>query len=98
MMTSDASGDADGGASARARADAPWRLSDRPELLFADEPTGNLDGTNGALVANLLFDLVHESGAALVLVTHDVGLAARAHRTVTMGDGRIIPATDGREL
>ena len=72
-------------------------LAVRPELLFADEPTGNLDGTNGALVADLLFDLVHESGAALVLVTHDVRLAERADRTVTMGNGRIIPAAAGLE-
>ncbi|WP_295198679.1 ABC transporter ATP-binding protein [uncultured Brevundimonas sp.] len=60
-----------------------------PELLFADEPTGNLDGTNGALVADLLFDLVRDSGAALVMVTHDDRLAARADRIVTMRDGRV---------
>ncbi len=64
-------------------------LAVRPELLFADEPTGNLDGTNGTHVADLLFDLVRETGAALVLVTHDVGLAARADRTIRMKDGRI---------
>ncbi len=61
-----------------------------PELLFADEPTGNLDGTNGALVADLLFDLVRDSGAALVMVTHDDRLAARADRIVTMRDGQIV--------
>ena len=61
-----------------------------PELLFADEPTGNLDGTNGALVADLLFDLVRDSGAALVLVTHDDRLAARADRIVTMCDGQVV--------
>ena len=65
-------------------------LAVRPELLFADEPTGNLDGANGQRVADLLFDLIGDSGAALVLVTHDVNLAARAHRTVTMRDGRIV--------
>lgn len=64
-------------------------LAVRPELLFADEPTGNLDGENGALVAALLFDLVRETGAALVLVTHDVRLAERADRTLRMKDGRI---------
>jgi len=64
-------------------------LAVRPELLFADEPTGNLDGANGVLVADLLFDLVRETGAALVLVTHDVRLARRANRTVRMRDGRI---------
>lgn len=61
-----------------------------PELLFADEPTGNLDGANGALVADLLFDLVRDSGAALVLVTHDDRLAARADRIVTMRDGQVV--------
>ncbi|SDQ64833.1 ABC transporter ATP-binding protein [Brevundimonas sp. 374] len=61
-----------------------------PELLFADEPTGNLDGTNGALVADLLFDLVRDSSAALVIVTHDDRLAARADRIVTMRDGRVV--------
>lgn len=61
-----------------------------PELLFADEPTGNLDGTNGALVADLLFDLVRDSGAALVMVTHDDRLAARADRIVTMRDSRVV--------
>ena len=64
-------------------------LAVRPELLLADEPTGNLDGANGALVADLLFNLVSEAGAALVLVTHDVRLAERADRTVRMKDGRI---------
>jgi putative ABC transport system ATP-binding protein len=63
-----------------------------PELLFADEPTGNLDSANGALVADLLFDLVRDSGAALVLVTHDDRLAARADRIVTMRDGRVVDA------
>ncbi|ASE40295.1 ABC transporter ATP-binding protein [Brevundimonas vesicularis] len=61
-----------------------------PELLFADEPTGNLDGTNGALVADLLFDLVRDSGAALIMVTHDDRLAARADRIVTMRDGQVV--------
>ena len=64
-------------------------LAVRPALLFADEPTGNLDITNGALVADLLFDLARESGAALVLVTHDAALAARADRTLHMRDGRL---------
>jgi putative ABC transport system ATP-binding protein len=65
-------------------------LAIEPELLFADEPTGNLDGTNGALVADLLFDLVRDSGAALVMVTHDDRLAARADRIVTMRDGQVV--------
>jgi putative ABC transport system ATP-binding protein len=63
-------------------------LAARPALLFADEPTGNLDGKTADQVAHLMFDLVAESGAALVLVTHDAGLAARADRQVHMAEGR----------
>ncbi len=62
-------------------------LAARPSLLFADEPTGNLDGRNASAVANLMFDLVAETGAALVLVTHDTSLAARTDRQVHMAEG-----------
>ena len=55
-------------------------LAPRPALLFADEPTGNLDAANAAKVADLLFGLVAEEGAAMVLVTHDPALAERADR------------------
>jgi putative ABC transport system ATP-binding protein len=65
-------------------------LAARPKLLFADEPTGNLDAANAAAVAALMFDLVAETGAALVLVTHDASLAARADRQAHMADGRIV--------
>ena len=65
-------------------------LAVRPALLFADEPTGNLDKVNADLVAEMMLDLVAETGAALVLVTHDDALAARADRQVRMGDGRIV--------
>ena len=71
-------------------------LAVQPELLFADEPTGNLDGANGALVADMLFDLTRQSGAALVLVTHDINLAARTDRTVTMRDGRVVSDSASR--
>lgn len=64
-------------------------LAARPALLFADEPTGNLDGATAASVADLMFNLVAEVGAALVMVTHDPGLASRADRIVRMADGRI---------
>ena len=67
-------------------------LAPRPALLFADEPTGNLDAVNAAMVADLLFGLVSEEGAAMVLVTHDAGLAARADRQVRLGDGAALPA------
>jgi putative ABC transport system ATP-binding protein len=68
-------------------------LAARPRLLFADEPTGNLDAVNAAAVSDLMFDLVAEVGAALVLVTHDDALAARADRLARMFDGRML---DGR--
>ena len=64
-------------------------LAARPTLLFADEPTGNLDADNAAAVADLMLSLVAETGAALVLVTHDAGLAARTDRQVRMAGGRI---------
>ena len=64
-------------------------LAVRPSLLFADEPTGNLDSANAEVVATLMFELVRETGAALVLVTHDAALAARADRQERMADGRL---------
>jgi putative ABC transport system ATP-binding protein len=63
-------------------------LAVRPALLFADEPTGNLDGRNAAIVADMMFDLIRDTGAALVMVTHDSALAARADRQVHMAEGR----------
>ena len=65
-------------------------LAARPRLLFADEPTGNLDAVNAVAVSDLMFDLVAEVGAALVLVTHDDALAARADRLARMFDGRMV--------
>jgi len=64
-------------------------LASRPALLFADEPTGNLDAANASKVADMMFELVAETGAALVLVTHDEHLAARADRKVRLRDGRV---------
>jgi putative ABC transport system ATP-binding protein len=63
-------------------------LAARPSLLFADEPTGNLDGRNAQAVAELMFELVAETAAALVMVTHDLALAGRADRQVRMAEGR----------
>jgi putative ABC transport system ATP-binding protein len=65
-------------------------LAPRPALLFADEPTGNLDLENGRLVADLIFALAGETGASLVVVTHDEALAERADRVARMADGRIV--------
>ena len=69
---------------ALARAAAP-----RPDILLADEPTGNLDGATGAQVMDLLMDLRDRHGATLVLVTHSAALAARCDREVRLRDGRI---------
>ncbi|MBF9031767.1 ATP-binding cassette domain-containing protein [Rhodobacterales bacterium HKCCE3408] len=69
---------------ALARAAAP-----RPEILLADEPTGNLDAANGAAVMELILDLRARHGATLVLVTHAPDLAARCDRVVHLSDGRV---------
>ncbi len=65
-------------------------LAPRPALVFADEPTGNLDHRNGDAVADLLFARAAEAGATLLLVTHDEALARRCQRIVRLEDGRII--------
>ena len=61
-----------------------------PPLLFADEPTGNLDGATGAQIVELLFDLRARRGATLLLITHDSELAARCDRIVRIHDGHIV--------
>jgi len=70
---------------ALARAFAP-----RPRLLLADEPTGNLDQSTGEAVMELLFQLRVETGATLMLITHDPALAARCPRCIHMADGRVV--------
>jgi putative ABC transport system ATP-binding protein len=64
-------------------------LAPRPPLVFADEPTGNLDAANGTGVMDLLFDRRAALGATLVVITHDPALAARCDRVVTLADGRV---------
>jgi putative ABC transport system ATP-binding protein len=64
-------------------------LSPRPQILLADEPTGNLDGKTGALIVDLMFSLQRRRQATLILVTHDTRLAERCGRTLRMADGRI---------
>ena len=66
-------------------------FASRPEIMFADEPTGNLDTKTGSLVTELLFDLNREFGTTLVLVTHDAGLASRCDRTISIASGRVVP-------
>jgi putative ABC transport system ATP-binding protein len=65
----------------------------RPDVLFADEPTGNLDSLTGARIADLLFDLNREFGTTLVLVTHEVALARRCGRMLTLDAGRLVADT-----
>ncbi|EDM70172.1 ABC efflux transporter, ATPase subunit [Roseobacter sp. AzwK-3b] len=69
---------------ALARAAAP-----RPDIVLADEPTGNLDGATGASIIELLFDLSRRHGATMILVTHAPDLAARCDRVVELVDGRL---------
>jgi putative ABC transport system ATP-binding protein len=68
-------------------------LVNEPQLILADEPTGNLDSQNSHVVADLLFELQHASEHALVLVTHDSELAQRCQRQVRLSDGRIVQDT-----
>ncbi|MEX5303147.1 ABC transporter ATP-binding protein [Kocuria sabuli] len=67
-------------------------LVNDPAVIFADEPTGNLDSSTGAVVQELLFGLQCERGITLVVVTHDPELAARCDRQVHLRDGRVVPA------
>ena len=62
----------------------------RPRLLLADEPTGNLDGATGKQVMDLLFELARADGATLILITHDMGLAARCDRILRLADGIVV--------
>jgi putative ABC transport system ATP-binding protein len=61
-----------------------------PRIIFADEPTGNLDGTTGAAIIELLFERRAALGATLLIITHDPALAARCDRVVAMQDGHVV--------
>ncbi|HEX7942928.1 MAG TPA: ATP-binding cassette domain-containing protein, partial [Gemmatimonadaceae bacterium] len=65
-------------------------FSNSPRLLFADEPTGNLDSETGARIVELLETLNRESGTTIVLVTHDLQLARRAQRIIRLADGVVV--------
>jgi putative ABC transport system ATP-binding protein len=65
-------------------------FSTRPKVLFADEPTGNLDAVTGAGIIDLMVELNRDLGTTLVLVTHDVDLASRARRSIRLSDGRVV--------
>ncbi|HET9258708.1 MAG TPA: ATP-binding cassette domain-containing protein, partial [Acidimicrobiia bacterium] len=66
-------------------------LANRPDLLLADEPTGQLDSRTGRVIINLLLDLVHSQGIAAVVATHDPAPLNVADRVVELSDGHLIP-------
>lgn len=70
-------------------------LAPRPALVFADEPTGNLDAATGAAIIDLLFARRAETGATLLIITHDESLARRCERIVTLADGRVASTSLG---
>lgn len=72
-------------------------FSNSPKILFADEPTGNLDTETGEKVEKLLFELNRDAGTTLVLVTHDMELAAKTSRVVRMKNGTVIADNSSRE-
>jgi putative ABC transport system ATP-binding protein len=65
-------------------------LASNPQIVFADEPTGNLDRASGAMVADMLFGIAKQRNATLVMVTHDLEIAKRADRIVEMSDGKVV--------
>ena len=65
-------------------------FSNSPRILFADEPTGNLDGDTGARIVELLEELNRESGSTIIIVTHDITLAQRAGRMIRLKDGVVV--------
>lgn len=69
-------------------------LAPRPDLIYADEPTGNLDGRTGHEVSDMMFEITRATGTTLVIVTHAPDLAARCGRVITIADGQI--STDQR--
>ena len=72
-------------------------FANSPRILFADEPTGNLDATTGGRVFDLLTTLNRESGSTIILVTHDANLAGRAWRVIRLSDGRVVSDTGATE-
>ena len=64
-------------------------IAGRPKILFADEPTGNLDSVTGEVIERLLFDYAKNNGATLIVVTHDHDLAARCQMQIHIKDGKI---------
>jgi putative ABC transport system ATP-binding protein len=73
-------------------------FASQPRILFADEPTGNLDGKTGKMIAELIFELNRERETTLILVTHDEHLAQRCQRQIVISDGRIVPEIDAHGI
>ena len=71
-------------------------FANSPRILFADEPTGNLDAATGTRVFDLLATLNRESGSTIILVTHDASLAGRASRVIRLSDGRVVGDSGAR--
>ncbi len=73
-------------------------FANRPKLLFADEPTGNLDADTSATVVDLLFELNREAGTTLVLVTHDLELASRTQRVIRIKGGSVVSDSEPEQV
>ncbi|MBC9705813.1 MAG: ABC transporter ATP-binding protein [Enterococcus sp.] len=69
-------------------------LTNKPKIIFADEPTGNLDTNTGVIIEDILFTLQKEQGITLIVVTHDDDLAARCDRSISIKDGLIVEQRD----
>lgn len=72
-------------------------IVNKPSVLFADEPTGNLDSVTGAVVEQLLFDYVKQNKATLIVVTHDAELAGKCDKQIHLKDGHIIEAVESQK-
>jgi putative ABC transport system ATP-binding protein len=72
-------------------------IVNKPKIVFADEPTGNLDSTTGEKIMSLLFGLNEQLGCTLILVTHDADLALRCQRQVRLKDGRVESISDSKK-